>query len=533
MKCTRHNIIFLALALLLTVCLIVCAILVGLNTRYTYKSALLLLQTTQLSSELRQSSDDLTRFIRTYTVTGNESYWGYFLEVLAIRNGENPLPKEPYRNYWDLLISDGSPPRGHDPPKSLQKRMREALFTDQEFELLEEARRQSNDLIDLETVAYNAMKGKYRPANGSSMEFSVESSPNQTLAMALVHSIPYHIWKGRIMRPIDKFTEIATQRVQDALTSFSTVGVSVQIVLGITIFLFILLFMLYIFVDFEQTQIVKVLEKKARNVEHAPKEHVAIIFTDVQNSTGLWEQHPDAMRTAMTLHHNTIREVIQKHKAYEVKTIGDSFMITTDSADTAVQVVNDIQIGLLDQPWPVQILETIDACAQFQDKKLAFKGLRCRIGIDIGDPEVVYDEVSKGYDYYGDTPNIAARVEAVAHGGQTLITKKVYGELSPAVRDNYDWIDIGGIKLKGMTDKTHVYQVSPKDLVRHFPVPESSSAQQTVASTGSSVGPHGRAVEEMTMIDIVSELRRLRAVVASNKDGSKGNRVKDVEESDI
>src|SRR5262245_27512157 len=62
--------------------------------------------TRELAQELRQSSDDLTRFVRTYTVTGNASYWQYFLEVLDIRDGpyakngkDNTLPVQPSRNW--------------------------------------------------------------------------------------------------------------------------------------------------------------------------------------------------------------------------------------------------------------------------------------------------------------------------------------------------------------------------------------------------------------------------------------------------
>jgi len=260
-------------------------------------------------------------------------------------------------------------------------------------------------------------------------------------------------------------------------------------VLVIAIFFFILILIYYIFVGSQHAQVggkediklleehIQLLEKKARNVKYAPKKRqsvpqpkVAIIFTDVQNSTGLWEQNAEAMRESMTLHHNAIREVIQKHKAYEVKTIGDSFMITSESADTALNVSTDIQSELLAQPWPEGILDTLDACVLFQDQKLSFKGLRVRIGIDIGCPEIVYDEVSKGYDYYGDTANIAARVEAMAHGGQTLITERLQAALSPEARKKYDFVDLGGVKLRGITGTTRVYQVNTKDLVREFAV---------------------------------------------------------------
>ena len=50
-------------------------------------------------------------------------------------------------------------------------------------------------------------------------------------------------------------------------------------------------------------------------------------------------------------------------------------------------------------------------------------GLRVRVGINTGPCDVVFDEVTKGFDYYGTTVNTAARVEAVGHGGQVIATK--------------------------------------------------------------------------------------------------------------
>ena len=45
-----------------------------------------------LADELRQSSDDLTRFARTYVTTGDDRYEDYFNQVLAIRNGDVRRP---------------------------------------------------------------------------------------------------------------------------------------------------------------------------------------------------------------------------------------------------------------------------------------------------------------------------------------------------------------------------------------------------------------------------------------------------------
>ena len=267
------------------------------------------------------------------------------------------------------------------------------------------------------------------------------------------------------------------------------------------------------------------LQRRTRDVTHAPKEKVAIAFTDVQNSTALWKEYPDAMRKAMEMHHATIRKVMSKHHGYEVKTIGDSFMIATGSADAAVLLTNEIHTTLLAAEWPSEILDSPDACVNFQDKALVFKGLRVRVGIDIGNPEVVYDEVSKGFDYYGDVSNCAARVESIAYGGQTLITGRVLGEMSEKSKAECNMVDVGKVALKGILEKVHVYQVMPKHLVRHFAVPkqDSSAAASEHSISGGLRSPRGlgnaaKPIEEMTMVQIMHELSRVRATAAAAED---------------
>eukprot|EP01060_Flectonema_neradi_P029575 TRINITY_DN4117_c2_g1_i2.p1 TRINITY_DN4117_c2_g1~~TRINITY_DN4117_c2_g1_i2.p1 ORF type:complete len:664 (+),score=89.40 TRINITY_DN4117_c2_g1_i2:87-1994(+) len=185
------------------------------------------LKTLRLATELRQSSDDLTRFVRTYTVTGNASYWDYFNDVIAIRDGKIPLPIDPHRIYWDLYVVDG-PPRTSTEPLSLDARMKAAGFTEEELALVTLAKERSDALIDLENVAYHAMIGKYRPTDSHAsglntsgltseqlLEFSVSGQPDQDYAMRLVHGLDYHREKARIMKPIDDFFVLSEDRISD------------------------------------------------------------------------------------------------------------------------------------------------------------------------------------------------------------------------------------------------------------------------------------------------------------------------------
>ena len=56
-----------------------------------------------LADELRQSSDDLTRMVRTYAETGEERYKDYFEEILDIREGRLPRPERYHGIYLSLI----------------------------------------------------------------------------------------------------------------------------------------------------------------------------------------------------------------------------------------------------------------------------------------------------------------------------------------------------------------------------------------------------------------------------------------------
>jgi len=162
-----------------------------------------------LADELRQSSDDLTRLARTYVVTGDESYEAQYWDVLAIRNGEKPRPQEYWRIYWDFVAAGEAQPRPADRTITLQELMREAGFTEAEFDLLTQAQNNSDGLVALETQAMNAVKGLFADNRGG---FTVRGEPDMALAAELLHSQQYHRYKAEIMAPVDAFFVAMTQR---------------------------------------------------------------------------------------------------------------------------------------------------------------------------------------------------------------------------------------------------------------------------------------------------------------------------------
>ena len=57
-----------------------------------------------------------------------------------------------------------------------------------------------------------------------------------------------------------------------------------------------------------------------QNPDSAPTGTVTLVFTDIQGSTMLWERFKSEFKALLDLHNKIVREVIQQHDGYEVKT---------------------------------------------------------------------------------------------------------------------------------------------------------------------------------------------------------------------
>ena len=155
-------------------CLIIFIFLSGYSLRMGHIEHEKLIESTQLryesyllADQLRQSSDDLTRMVRTYVETGDSKFEDYFWDIKAIRDGIKPRPVNYERIYWDFMtIKQPAPPFKEGETVSLEKLMKEAGFTEKEFHLLDNAKNRSDKLIALERIAMHAMKGKFIDGNG-------------------------------------------------------------------------------------------------------------------------------------------------------------------------------------------------------------------------------------------------------------------------------------------------------------------------------------------------------------------------------
>jgi methyl-accepting chemotaxis protein len=150
-------------------------------------------QSYRLAHELRHSSDELTRLARTFCVTGDAAYERAYWHLLDVRNGVAPRP-------------DGR----RVPLRTLMERQG---FTPVELGKLTESEDNSNALVKTETIAMNAIKGRFADGQGG---YSRQADPDPEMARRIMHDEQYHADKERIMRPIAEFEEMLDRRTAAA-----------------------------------------------------------------------------------------------------------------------------------------------------------------------------------------------------------------------------------------------------------------------------------------------------------------------------
>ncbi|KAI5121568.1 hypothetical protein M0805_000749 [Coniferiporia weirii] len=182
----------------------------------------------------------------------------------------------------------------------------------------------------------------------------------------------------------------------------------------------------------------------------APTGHIALVFTDIRNSTHLWDANA-GMPTAMRLHNQLLRRQLRLCGGYEVKTEGDAFMCSFQSVPSAIKWALTVQLDLLHESWPLEILECEDGKETFdRSGKLIERGLSVRMGMHCGTPVCEPDPITHRMDYFGPMVNRAARICGSAGGGQIMCSADVTREIKARVLDRKS--DESDPALKALVD---------------------------------------------------------------------------------
>ena len=172
----------------------------------------------QLAMEMRQSSDDLTRMVRAYVMTGKPDYERQYNAVLNIRNGKMVRPVNYHLVYWDMVDPDApSKPRPDSTETaSLQTLLQRAGVPDSERALVTASEKASNTLAQLEIQAMNMVKGLYEDANG---QYTRADTPNREKAMSLVFGHDYTVGRLNVMKPLGDFFAAMESRVAETVAA--------------------------------------------------------------------------------------------------------------------------------------------------------------------------------------------------------------------------------------------------------------------------------------------------------------------------
>jgi predicted ATPase len=152
-----------------------------------------------------------------------------------------------------------------------------------------------------------------------------------------------------------------------------------------------------------------------------PSGTVTFLFTDIEGSTRLLEEHGDSYPTVLDEHCCALREAFVRHGGVEVDTQGDAFFVAFSSASAALAAAADAQKSLV---VPV------------------------RMGIHTGEPQLV------GTGYVGMDVHRAARICAAGHGRQILVS-----ETTVRLLDRADLRDLGEHRLKDLGRPMRLFQV--------------------------------------------------------------------------
>src|SRR6476661_3812540 len=205
-----------------------------------------------------------------------------------------------------------------------------------------------------------------------------------------------------------------------------------------------------------------------------PTGTVTFLFTDLEGSTRLWEQHPDAMRDALARHDEILHAAIEAQSGVVFSEMGDGMAAAFPSAPSALQACLDAQRDMLDAPW-------------------GDTPLKARMGLHAGDGLLRADG-----QYVNAPLNRCARLMGVAHGGQVVLSDTVEAVVRDSLPADATLVDLGDHRLRDLANPMHVFQLAHPDLPRDFPRLKSLGRDTNLPVQVTSFVGRDRELEELS-----------------------------------
>ncbi len=185
------------------------------------------------------------------------------------------------------------------------------------------------------------------------------------------------------------------------------------------------------------------IAEKSETTFALPAGTVTFLLTDIEESTRLWEAHAEAMAEAVPAHYALLSDAVGRHGG--VRPVeqgeGDSIVAAFSRASDALAAALDAQRALAVQVWPA--------------------GLKLRVRIALHTAEA---QLRDEGNYFGVALSRCARLRAIAHGGQTLLSRAVHDLVLERLPDGVVLVDLGSHRLRDLGRPEHVFLLSHPEL---------------------------------------------------------------------
>jgi predicted ATPase/class 3 adenylate cyclase/DNA-binding CsgD family transcriptional regulator len=179
-----------------------------------------------------------------------------------------------------------------------------------------------------------------------------------------------------------------------------------------------------------------------------PQGVITFLLTDVEGSSRLWEADAAAMRAAMSLHDELVERAVGASGG--VRPVeqgqGDSVVVAFGHASQAVACALALQRGLRAAAWP--------------------RGCELRVRIALHSGEALLRDARN---YVGPVLSRCARLRALAHGGQTLVSHATYELVAERLPEGTSLRPLGPQRLKDLGRAEEVFELAHPELPSGFP----------------------------------------------------------------
>ncbi len=214
-------------------------------------------------------------------------------------------------------------------------------------------------------------------------------------------------------------------------------------------------------------------------------ETLTFLFTDIEGSTALLRRLGEGVYAEVLAdHHSLIRSGLTAHGGEEVGTHGDAFFAVFSSPKACVAAVVQMQQALEARPWPEG------------------EHVRVRMGVHTG------EAAKTATGLVGLDVHRAARVAAVAYGGQVLLSETAAALVRDSIPPGAALRDLGVHRLKDLGRPEQIFQLEAAALQAEFP---------PLRSLGNPALPNNLPAQLATFIGRVTELAEVRALVGSSR----------------